>query len=84
MSAKKKSGGFIFQVKKSVRKRSAKKMKSVSWYYQWSESVILNYLRMPSTPYDLVEDDQDLRIPIHADQAFHHGITFNAKVRFCF
>uniref|UniRef100_T1GJI2 Uncharacterized protein n=1 Tax=Megaselia scalaris TaxID=36166 RepID=T1GJI2_MEGSC len=34
---------------------------------------------MPSTPYDLVEDDQDLRIPIHADQAFHHGITFNAK-----
>ncbi|KAL5293178.1 NOS1AP family protein [Megaselia abdita] len=34
---------------------------------------------MPSTPYDLVEDDQDLRIPVHADQAFHHGITFNAK-----
>lgn len=80
MSAKKRSGGFIFQIKKSVRKRSAKKMKSVSWYYQWSESVILNYLRMPSTPYDLVEDDQDLRIPMHADQAFHHGITFNAKV----
>lgn len=37
---------------------------------------------MPSTPYDLVRDDQDLRIPLHADQAFFHGITFQAKVSF--
>lgn len=35
---------------------------------------------MPSTPYDLVRDDQDLRIPLHAEQAFFHGITFQAKV----
>lgn len=35
---------------------------------------------MPSTPYDLVKDEQDLRIPLHAEQAFFHGITFQAKV----
>lgn len=35
---------------------------------------------MPSTPYDLVRDEQDLRIPLHAEQAFFHGITFQAKV----
>jgi len=35
---------------------------------------------MPSTPYDLVQDDQDLRVPLHAEQAFFHGITFQAKV----
>ncbi|KAM7357587.1 uncharacterized protein ACRADG_002872 isoform 1-T1 [Cochliomyia hominivorax] len=35
---------------------------------------------MPSTPYDLVQDDQDLRVPLHADQAFLNGITFQAKV----
>ncbi|XP_046807954.1 capon-like protein isoform X4 [Lucilia cuprina] len=34
---------------------------------------------MPSTPYDLVQDDQDLRVPLHADQAFLNGITFQAK-----
>ncbi|XP_023159114.1 capon-like protein [Ceratitis capitata] len=35
---------------------------------------------MPSTPYDLVQDEQDLRVPLHAEQAFFHGITFQAKV----
>lgn len=35
---------------------------------------------MPSTPYDLVRDDQDLRIPLHAEQAFFNGIPFQAKV----
>uniref|UniRef100_A0A1A9UG11 Uncharacterized protein n=1 Tax=Glossina austeni TaxID=7395 RepID=A0A1A9UG11_GLOAU len=35
---------------------------------------------MPSTPYDLVQDDQDLRVPLHAEQAFFHGITFQAKI----
>ncbi|XP_023158784.1 capon-like protein isoform X2 [Ceratitis capitata] len=34
---------------------------------------------MPSTPYDLVQDEQDLRVPLHAEQAFFHGITFQAK-----
>uniref|UniRef100_U5ETM4 Putative nitric oxide synthase 1 neuronal adaptor protein n=1 Tax=Corethrella appendiculata TaxID=1370023 RepID=U5ETM4_9DIPT len=35
---------------------------------------------MPSQPYDLVKDDQDIRIPVHADEAFFHGITFQAKL----
>lgn len=39
---------------------------------------------MPSTPYDLVQDDQDLRVPLHAEQAFFHGITFQAKVSHSF
>ncbi|XP_059613529.1 capon-like protein isoform X2 [Phlebotomus argentipes] len=34
---------------------------------------------MPSTPYDLVSDDLDTRVPLYADQAFDHGITFQAK-----
>ncbi|XP_044751081.1 capon-like protein isoform X4 [Coccinella septempunctata] len=36
---------------------------------------------MPSKKqYDLVQnDDYDTRIPLHSDEAFHHGITFNAK-----
>ncbi|KAF5276478.1 hypothetical protein FQA39_LY06547 [Lamprigera yunnana] len=36
---------------------------------------------MPSKKqYDLVQnDDYDTRIPLHPDEAFHHGITFNAK-----
>ncbi|XP_055703281.1 capon-like protein isoform X8 [Phlebotomus papatasi] len=34
---------------------------------------------MPSTPYDLVSDDLDVRVPLYADQAFDHGITFQAK-----
>lgn len=38
---------------------------------------------MPSQqPYDLVKDneDQDIRIPVHAEQAFFQGIKFSAKV----
>jgi carboxyl-terminal PDZ ligand of neuronal nitric oxide synthase protein len=35
---------------------------------------------MPSQPYDLVQDDQDIRIPLHAEQAFERGIRFQAKV----
>lgn len=36
---------------------------------------------MPSKKqYDLVQnDDYDTRIPLHPDEAFEHGITFNAK-----
>lgn len=37
---------------------------------------------MPSKKqYDLVQnDDYDSRIPLHPEEAFHHGITFQAKV----
>lgn len=35
---------------------------------------------MPSTPYDLVKDDYDLRVPLHAEQAFFRGIVFQAKL----
>lgn len=32
-------------------------------------------------PYDLVsEDGYDTRIPLHNDEAFQHGIHFQAKV----
>ncbi|XP_018318773.1 capon-like protein isoform X3 [Agrilus planipennis] len=36
---------------------------------------------MPSkSQYDLVQnDDYDIRIPLHPEEAFHHGITFNVK-----
>ncbi|XP_050312335.1 carboxyl-terminal PDZ ligand of neuronal nitric oxide synthase protein isoform X2 [Anthonomus grandis grandis] len=36
---------------------------------------------MPSKrPYDLVQTDEyDTRIPLHPEEAFHHGITFQAK-----
>lgn len=41
---------------------------------------------MPSKKqYDLVQnDDYDTRIPLHPEEAFHHGITFQAKVRTIF
>lgn len=37
---------------------------------------------MPSKKqYDLVQnDDYDTRIPLHPEEAFHHGIKFQAKV----
>lgn len=75
MSAKNKESA-----NKSIRRKSDRKMKFISWYYKLTESAILNYLKMPSTPYDLVRDDQDLRIPLHAEQAFFNGISFPAKV----
>lgn len=77
MSAK--SISFI-RMKSSKKGDSNKNMKIISWYYKLTESVLNNYIKMPSTPYDLVKDDQDLRIPLHAEQAFFHGITFQAKV----
>jgi len=77
---KRRPSGVLWQLRHQLQKRSTRKMKTISWYYKWSESVLLNYLRMPSTPYDLVQDDQDLRVPLHAEQAFFHGITFQAKV----
>jgi len=38
--------------------------------------------KMPSKrQYDLVQnDDYDTRIPLHPEEAFHHGITFQTKV----
>lgn len=31
-------------------------------------------------PYNLVKDDQDIRVPSHSDEEFFHGICFQAKV----
>lgn len=36
---------------------------------------------MPSQPYNLVKDEPDLRVPVHSDEAFYTGISFQAKVR---
>jgi carboxyl-terminal PDZ ligand of neuronal nitric oxide synthase protein len=36
---------------------------------------------MPSQPYNLVKDEPDLRVPLHSDESFYTGITFQAKVR---
>nr|XP_049467175.1 capon-like protein [Anopheles coluzzii] len=36
---------------------------------------------MPSQPYDLVKDDQDIRVPLYPEQAFYgNGLTFQAKL----
>lgn len=36
---------------------------------------------MPAkTKYNLVDDGHDLRIPLHNEEAFQHGINFEAKV----
>jgi carboxyl-terminal PDZ ligand of neuronal nitric oxide synthase protein len=35
---------------------------------------------MPSQPYNLVKDEPDLRVPLHTDEEFYSGITFQAKV----
>lgn len=36
---------------------------------------------MPAkTKYNLVDDGHDLRIPLHNEDAFQHGIHFEAKV----
>lgn len=34
------------------------------------------------TKYNLVDDGHDLRIPLHNEEAFQHGINFEAKVSF--
>lgn len=40
---------------------------------------------MPSQPYNLVKDDPDsLRVPLHPDEAFYTGISFQAKVCWIF
>lgn len=36
------------------------------------------------TKYNLVDDAHDLRLPMHNDEVFKHGVCFEAKVRtFC-
>ncbi|XP_039448972.1 capon-like protein isoform X3 [Culex pipiens pallens] len=36
---------------------------------------------MPSQPYDLVKDDQDIRVPLYPEQAFYgNGISFQARL----
>lgn len=38
-------------------------------------------MEMPAkTKYNLVDDGHDLRIPLHNEEAFQHGINFEAKV----
>lgn len=32
------------------------------------------------TKYNLVDDAQDLRIPMHNEEVFQHGVCFEAKV----
>lgn len=32
------------------------------------------------TKYNLVDDAHDLRIPMHNDEVFKHGVCFEAKV----
>lgn len=40
---------------------------------------------MPAkTKYNLVDDGHDLRIPLHNEEAFQHGINFEAKVSLFF
>lgn len=36
------------------------------------------------TKYNLVDDGHDLRIPMHNEEAFQHGVNFEAKVRSTF
>lgn len=39
------------------------------------------FLKMPAkSKYNLVDDGHDLRIPLHNEEAFQHGINFEAKV----
>lgn len=33
------------------------------------------------TKYNLVDDAHDLRIPMHNDEVFQHGVCFEAKVK---
>lgn len=54
----------------------------------WTDLIILpielacNSATMPGkTKYNLVDDDHDLRIPMHNEEAFQHGVNFEAKVR---
>lgn len=37
---------------------------------------------MPSQPYNLVKEEPDLRVPLHSDEEFFNGISFQAKVSF--
>lgn len=50
-----------------------------------SRSAVLSAMPVGASPsaksrYNLVDDRHDLRIPLHNDDAFQHGIGFEAKV----
>ena len=47
----------------------------------WNRKVVNKMKMLSKKPYDLVsEDGYDTRIPLHNDEAFQHGIHFQAKV----
>lgn len=55
------------------------KMRFISWYLKFTTDSILNrYIKMPSTPYESVKDQDQDGID---EQAYFRGITFRAKVR---
>lgn len=50
-------------------------------YLHLACSCALHTINMPAkTKYNLVDDGHDLRIPLHNEEAFQHGINFEAKV----
>lgn len=66
-------------------KNSSAKNPIIVQYYWIVRGVILEENVIDTMPskrqYDLVQnDDYDTRIPLHPEEAFHHGITFQAKV----
>lgn len=47
----------------------------------WNSGTLAEKKKMPAkTKYNLVDDGHDLRIPLHNEEAFQHGINFEAKV----
>ena len=51
------------------------------WYSSLAVRSSSHALKMPGkTKYNLVDDGHDLRIPLHNEEAFQHGINFEAKV----
>ena len=59
-------------------KKNAVKLASGAGYLVRSDFEV----KMPSKKqYNLVQNDEyDTRIPLHSEEAFQHGITFQAKV----
>lgn len=51
-----------------------------SSHFFWSCGIIPPSEMPGKTKYNLVDDGHDLRIPLHNEEAFQHGINFEAKV----
>lgn len=45
----------------------------------WSRNIWMKKKMPGRTKYNLVDDGHDLRIPLHNEEAFQHGINFEAK-----